>query len=206
MVPSGPSVDRSRLLHDLEEEVRPRIEQLLRQGAAPQRILWQFTEALASELGRLRLPLSSRGENNLAFCVSDALRCRGNIDRLSQGEESLPAFHFEREFGDAQRCLRCRQEDVGPVDRESRLCDDCTGEVWSRGTTVNHGGGLLSTGAASGPQDSTEGEGPPAEAERIQIQDRLEELRRRDGQLAEVQRLRDEQSCVPPPEVSSGPQ
>ena len=206
VVPSGQSEERSRLLNDLEEEVRPRIEQLLRQGAAPQRILWRFTEALASELGRLRLPVSLREENNLAPCVSDALRSRGNADRLSQGEESLPAFNFEREFGDARCCLRCRKEDVGPVDRESRLCDDCTGEVWSRGTTVNHGGRLPQTGTTSGPQDSTEGEGPPTEAERIQIQDRLEELRRRGGQLVEVQRLRDERSCVPPPEVSSRPQ
>ena len=95
------------MLNDLEEEVRPRIRELLFQRAAPQRILWRFTEALASELGHIRIPLSEIEEDNLALCVSDALRCSGNVDRLERVEDGLEAFNFEREFGDVQRCLRC---------------------------------------------------------------------------------------------------
>ena len=62
-----------------------------------------------NELGRIWLPLSELEEDNLAFCVSDAARCSGNVDRLELGEDELEAFNFEQEFGDVQRCLRCRQ-------------------------------------------------------------------------------------------------
>ena len=157
-----------------------------------------------SELGRLRLPLSSREENNLAFCVSDALRCRGSIDRLSQGEGSFPAFNFEREFDEAQFCLRCRQIDVGPVDRESRICDGCTSEVWGRETAKSRASEPPATSGTGELRCSTEGEAQLPE--RARIQNRLEELRQRDGQLVQAIQQRDEQSRAQQPEESSGPQ
>ena len=63
--PPGQTADKAWLLDELEEQVRPRIRELLLRRAAPQRILWRLTEALVSELGRIRLPLSELEEDNL---------------------------------------------------------------------------------------------------------------------------------------------
>ena len=193
--PPGQPADKAWLLNELEEQVRPRIRELLLRRAAPRRILWRFTEALASELGRIRLPLSELEEDNLAFCVADALRCSGNVDRLERGEDGLEAFNFEREFGDVQRCLRCRQVRDEPVDRESRLCSLCTCEVWYGGVPagfeLSRGGRLTPAEPGTGVQSPCGSEEPPSVAERAQIRDRIAELHRRDDQLADVQRLQE---------------
>ena len=106
--------------------------------------------------------------------------------------------------------LRCRQIDEGPVDRESRLCSLCTCEVWygrvPAGFELSLGGWLTSAEPGTGVQSPRGSEEPPSAAERVQIQDRIVELHRRDHQLAEVQRLQEGQPSAVPPEVSSGPQ
>ena len=97
------------------------------------------------------------------------------------GKTFFRRFNYERGFGEARFCLRCREGGVGPVGSESRLCDACTGEVWGWGTAGS--GRDEAPSVCGGAEHRRSGEGKLQPQERARLQNRLGELRPLDERL-----------------------